>query len=290
MPLQVAVLKTRAITAVFFVVIMLTGLLWNQWSYWLLFTVIHFGCWYEYKQLILKIDPSYEQMNSIHHNSIQLAGFGLMLSGGMDTFQIGELILPDLGNYILVAFLLLFMMNEVLRNKSNSYRFPVYALCGLLYISLASYCMMMLFGNIRHRVFPAQPDIAMPLLVIATIWVNDTMAYLVGSLIGKTPLSSVSPKKTVEGTLGGFVLAVLVVTFTATYFFDLPRIPVLILSCLTALAGTWGDLLESKLKRMAGVKDSGQIMPGHGGFLDRFDSLLIAAIVVGLVFSLRYSA
>lgn len=289
MPLQIAVLKTRAITAIFFVAIMLTGLLWNQWSYLLLFTIIHFGCWYEYKKLLLKIDPSYEQMNSIHHNSIQLAGFGLLLSGGADSFRIGELVLPDLGQYILVAFLLLFMMNEVLRNKSNSYRYPLYALSGFLYISLACYCMMILFGNIRHQVFPVQPDITMPLLVIATIWVNDTMAYLVGSLIGKTPLSSVSPKKTIEGTLGGFVLSVLAVTFIATHFFDLSRIPVLILSCLTALAGTWGDLLESKLKRMAGVKDSGQIMPGHGGFLDRFDSLLIAAIVVGLVFSLRYS-
>lgn len=289
MPLQIAVLKTRAITAIFFVAIMLTGLLWNQWSYLLLFTAIHFGCWYEYKKLLLKIDPSYEQMNSIHHNSIQLAGFGLLLSGGADSFRIGELVLPDLGQYILVAFLLLFMMNEVLRNKSNSYRYPLYALSGFLYISLACYCMMILFGNIRHQVFPVQPDITMPLLVIATIWVNDTMAYLVGSLIGKTPLSSVSPKKTIEGTLGGFVLSVLAVTFIATHFFDLSRIPVLILSCLTALAGTWGDLLESKLKRMAGVKDSGQIMPGHGGFLDRFDSLLIAAIVVGLVFSLRYS-
>jgi phosphatidate cytidylyltransferase len=289
MPLQIAVLKTRAITAIFFVAIMLTGLLWNQWSYLLLFTAIHFGCWYEYKKLLLKIDPSYEQMNSIHHNSIQLAGFGLLLSGGADSFRIGELVLPDLGQYILVAFLLLFMINEVLRNKSNSYRYPLYALSGFLYISLACYCMMILFGNIRHQVFPVQPDITMPLLVIATIWVNDTMAYLVGSLIGKTPLSSVSPKKTIEGTLGGFVLSVLAVTFIATHFFDLSRIPVLILSCLTALAGTWGDLLESKLKRMAGVKDSGQIMPGHGGFLDRFDSLLIAAIVVGLVFSLRHS-
>lgn len=288
MPLQVSVLKTRAITAVFFVAIMLTGLLWNQWSYWLLFTVIHVGCWYEYKQLLLKIDPSYEQMNSIHHNSIQLAGIGLMLTGGMDDLSIGELILPDLGKYILVAFLLLFMMNEVLRNKSNSYRFPVYALGGFLYISLACYGMMLMYGNIRHQVFAEQPDVVMPMLVIATIWVNDTMAYLVGSLMGKTPLSSISPKKTLEGTLGGFVLSVFVVTWAGKTFYGLPLTPVLVISSLAALAGIWGDLLESKLKRMAGVKDSGQLMPGHGGFLDRFDSLLLAATVVGLVFSIRY--
>lgn len=288
MPLQVSVLKTRAITAVFFVVVMLTGLLWNQWSYWLLFTAIHIGCWYEYKQLLLKMDPSYVQMNSIHHNSIQLAGIGLMLTGGMDDLRIGELILPELGGYILVAFLLLFMINEILRNKSNSYRFPVYALSGFLYISLACYCMMLMYGNIRHQVFTDKPDVVMPLLVIATIWVNDTMAYLVGSLIGKTPLSAVSPKKTLEGTLGGFVLSVAVVTWAGKTWYQLPFTPLLVISSLAALAGIWGDLLESKLKRLAGVKDSGQIMPGHGGFLDRFDSLLLAATVVGLVCSIRY--
>jgi phosphatidate cytidylyltransferase len=111
----------------------------------------------------------------------------------------------------------------------------------------------------------------------------------VGSLIGKTPLSQVSPKKTVEGTLGGIILSVIVVTMASVYFFHLPTQPLLVLSILTAVAGTWGDLLESKLKRMAGVKDSGQIMPGHGGFMDRFDSLLLAVIAVGVVFSCWYA-
>jgi phosphatidate cytidylyltransferase len=148
--------------------------------------------------------------------------------------------------------------------------------------------MMLMYGNIRHQVFTDKPDVVMPLLVIATIWVNDTMAYLVGSLIGKTPLSAVSPKKTLEGTLGGFILSVAVVTWAGKTWYQLPSIPLLVISSLAALAGIWGDLLESKLKRLAGVKDSGQIMPGHGGFLDRFDSLLLAATVVGLVCSIRY--
>ncbi len=81
MALQISVLKTRAITAVFFVAIMLAGLLWSQGSYILLFSVIHFGCWFEYRQLLLKIDPSYAKMNSIHHNSMQLNGGGGMLWG-----------------------------------------------------------------------------------------------------------------------------------------------------------------------------------------------------------------
>jgi phosphatidate cytidylyltransferase len=120
-----------------------------------------------------------------------------------------------------------------------------------------------------------------PVILIASIWINDTMAYIVGSFIGKTPLSKISPKKTWEGTIGGTILSVgLIGLLAPPLFFPEAGFGISILLCLiaaiAAITGTIGDLLESKLKRMAGVKDSGSIMPGHGGFLDRFDSLLIA--------------
>jgi phosphatidate cytidylyltransferase len=114
------------------------------------------------------------------------------------------------------------------------------------------------------------------------------MAYLVGSFIGKTPLSAISPKKTWEGTIGGAILAVLAVMLIGFYGFHFPIKALLLISVTAAIAGTAGDLFESKLKRLAGVKDSGQIMPGHGGFLDRFDSLLVATTVVWIVFYLFY--
>jgi len=124
---------------------------------------------------------------------------------------------------------------------------------------------------------------AIPLTLIASIWINDTMAYIVGSFIGKTPFSKISPKKTWEGTLGGAILAVTTVTLVGYFVFDAKDIiSLIVISSVAAIAGTAGDLLESKLKRMAGVKDSGQIMPGHGGFLDRFDSLLLATPFVWL--------
>ena len=112
------------------------------------------------------------------------------------------------------------------------------------------------------------------------------MAYLVGSFIGKTPFSAISPKKTWEGTIGGAILAVLVISVGGVYIFHFQAKPLLLISITAAIAGTAGDLLDSKLKRMAGVKDSGQIMPGHGGFLDRFDSLLVATTIVSIVFYL----
>ena len=113
------------------------------------------------------------------------------------------------------------------------------------------------------------------------------MAYIVGSLIGKTPLSPISPKKTWEGTIGGILLAIAVVGFLFPFFYFGSSAFALFMfiapiAAIAAIVGTYGDLLESKLKRLAGVKDSGQIMPGHGGFLDRFDSLLLATPFVWL--------
>ena len=117
-----------------------------------------------------------------------------------------------------------------------------------------------------------------PILVIASIWINDTMAYLVGSFIGKTPLSKISPKKTWEGTIGGIILCITVAGLVSHFIFHswVVNLFVMVLAAICAIFGTFGDLFESKLKRMANVKDSGSFMPGHGGFLDRFDSLLFA--------------
>ena len=137
--------------------------------------------------------------------------------------------------------------------------------------------------HLRSRHLPPDKyDLTIPLVLIASIWINDTMAYIVGSLIGKTPLSPISPKKTREGTVGGALLAIVVITLIGHFAFGLPVVHLVIISAIATIMGTIGDLIESKLKRMAGVKDSGEIMPGHGGFLDRFDSLLLAIPFVWL--------
>lgn len=138
------------------------------------------------------------------------------------------------------------------------------AVSGLLYISVAFMLM----------VFIRSVSLYLPLGIIVLIWVNDTMAYLVGSMIGHTPLSFVSPKKTWEGTVGGGLLTLAGAWLWSQFVHEFPVLFWVMLAVLVAVAGAIGDLFESRLKRLAGVKDSGSLLPGHGGALDRLDSLL----------------
>ncbi len=289
MPFNLQAFKTRALTAIVFVVVMLVGLLWNQWSFLILFSVIHFGCWVEYQRLIKLIDPDYKEVSTVHTYSIVFVGWGFMLWMTNDDYRIGNLFVSGIGWMILTVSLIVFIINEYFINKKILYQLTAHSLFGFVYISLSFALLMKLWGNMDQKVFTGSPDWTMPVILIASIWINDTMAYIVGSFIGKTPFSPISPKKTWEGTIGGAILAVLVITLVGVYAFHFDAKPLLMISITAAIAGTLGDLLESKLKRLAGVKDSGQIMPGHGGFLDRFDSLLVAVTITWIVFRLFYS-
>ena len=117
-------------------------------------------------------------------------------------------------------------------------------------------------------------------------WACDVFAYLIGSMIGAHKLcENVSPKKTWEGFIGGWIASTVVAALVA-YTFNYSILPLVLLGALLGVAGQIGDLAESLLKREAGVKDSGSIIPGHGGFLDRFDSILINATFVFLLIEL----
>jgi phosphatidate cytidylyltransferase len=215
--------KTRTLTAAIFVVVMLAGLLINRWTFFILFSIIHFGCWFEFVKLLKRI------------------------------------------------------------NKKN---FLPYSLLGLFYITMP--LLMMIYLGITWKIYTINNtneiiyNYILPCSIIFSLWINDTMAYIVGSLIGKTQMTKISPKKTWAGTIGGTLLCIFVISLIAYFTKLLSDKDASIIAALCAMFGTLGDLLESKLKRMAGVKDSGRIMPGHGGFLDRFDSLLVATPFVWL--------
>lgn len=279
--------KTRALTAVIFVVVMLLGLLWNQWSFLLLFTLIHFGCWMEYQKLVGLIDPEYAEIHPLHRYGIMVIGFGIFLWNTDLSFAVAGFSLAVIGWSLFWIGMIAFVLSELLLAKKLNPKLWAHSFLGLIYISLSWGLMIRLYGNLNNSVISSYAWM-LPVWVIASIWINDTMAYIVGSFIGKTPLSPISPKKTWEGTVGGTILAVFAVTALGVYAFNFPLKALLAVSVTAAITGTLGDLFESKLKRLAGVKDSGSFMPGHGGFLDRFDSLLFAVTAVWIVLFLLY--
>lgn len=295
MALNLQTFKTRAITAIVFVVVMLSGLLLSKWSFLILFSVINLGCWIEYQKLIGLIDKRYAAITPIHHYGIIIAGSGLLLSMVNRDADAGSRSFHNIGIiFSLTGFALLLFDTLKSSTKANAVTI-FYSVLGLSYITLPWACMIAIRNTeaIFNEPSPYALPFLVPIILIASIWINDTMAYIVGSFIGKTPLSKISPKKTLEGTIGGAVLCVAVVTLAGYYLINFKDLTSLIvISSVAAVVGTSGDLLESKLKRMAGVKDSGRLMPGHGGFLDRFDSLLLAAPFVCLyvfVFMVRFS-
>jgi phosphatidate cytidylyltransferase len=294
MALNVKTLRTRSLTAAVFVVVMLTGLLWNQWSFFVLFSIVHFGCWAEYQKLIGLIDPDYTTITPFHKYGVKLAGWCVMLYFTNDQFSIFGLPLHEIGWFL--GLLLIFMLPivELLFAKEIKPKNIGYSAIGLVYISLSWGLMMDLRCSFIQ---PSDEAVFIPMDLwrklipcglILSIWINDTMAYIVGSLIGKTPFSKISPKKTWEGTIGGAILCVVVIALLGYYTTDhaFRVVDWIAIAAIAAVVGTAGDLLESKLKRVANVKDSGHIMPGHGGFLDRFDSLLLAIPFVWLYIQL----
>lgn len=123
-------------------------------------------------------------------------------------------------------------------------------------------------------------------LLFILIWVNDSFAYVVGKAIGKNKIfPKVSPKKTVEGTIGGVVFTVLAAYLMSTYWLDL-KVNAILAAAVIALTSIYGDFFESYFKRRLGVKDSGNLIPGHGGILDRIDSLLFAILPYLVMLSL----
>jgi phosphatidate cytidylyltransferase len=249
---------TRTGTAIVFAIIMLAGLLGQPILFLALFLLVQFLAIKEYFILMAKIHPEYEY-SFVLQGVIQLFGM-LLLVFNSPLLDESKNLAPTL---LFIPALILLIQSL---NAKGSINVAFHALGAMLYICLPI-ALLMYMRNV---------SLILPLGLISCIWINDTMAYIVGSFIGKTPFSQISPKKTWEGTIGGALLTVLAAGIWG-YFSPYYHIQDwLLLSLCASVAGTLGDLFESKLKRLANVKDSGTFMPGHGGALDRFDSLLIA--------------
>lgn len=176
--------------------------------------------------------------------------------------------------FLFLVFLIVFI-NELLRGNPEQGLLNAAAnLFGTVYIGfMFAYILMV-------RLMPGGDGLFYILFTILVTWCNDTGAYFVGSTLGKHKLSPrISPNKSIEGSIGGLIGG-LICTWVLAFLFHKRVLPLIILGVLVVVAGQIGDLIESIIKRNAGVKDSGTFLPGHGGLLDRFDSLLLAAPIV----------
>ncbi len=256
---------TRLGSAIVFAIIMVGGLLWNSWALLVLVSLITVLCLREFFRIMDVITgvvaPMWLVFATMACSLIMLwLPPGLAYLKGLPPVIAQAQYMPPL----LIALPLLLLSAGL--SKQQTLIAGLSAITAMAYITAPA---LMLYA-LRLQ------SLLLPLALVLLIWMNDTMAYLVGSFIGRTPFSTISPKKTWEGTAGGAILTMGLAMWWGWYSKLFGMMDWAVLALCASVAGTAGDLLESKLKRMAGIKDSGTMMPGHGGALDRFDSLLVA--------------
>lgn len=260
-------LMQRGITAVIFVAVMLTGLYFSKNSFLILFGIITILSLWEYFTIILK-NETHDFLRKVLGVAIGVMPFLMAAYYHFNSLENGaEYFLTCILLFLPLAFMLFIV--ELFTKSKNPFGNLGYLFLGLIYIGIPF--MLAQFIAIDQGNF--YPNIILGLLLLT--WANDTGAYLIGSQIGKNKLfPRISPNKTWEGSLGGVVVAFLVAWLLSRYVVELSLTNWLVLAILVAIFASLGDLIESMLKRSLGVKDSGTIMPGHGGFLDRFDAFI----------------
>ena len=285
MALNVNTLKTRSLSAAVFVVVLLGLIYWNYYTFYFLFFIVALWGLHEYFNLVEKTDFKPIRIQGMLGGGLLFLSLSLK---GVNVFE--QDLFNRLINLLLYIVPLLVAISFLFNKTEKPLLSFVYTLSGLFYVVLPFALLVKIpvhsqsFG-IESAALSYQYFKIMGLIFL--IWTNDTFAYLGGSLIGKHKMMErVSPGKTWEGTLVGLICCVLVgfllnyhPTFNSRWVWPM-------IALLVGIFGTIGDLVESLIKRQAGVKDSGSIMPGHGGILDRFDSLLFVSPIVYLVVNL----
>lgn len=258
-------LATRTLTAVFFVVAMVGSALLGQNVFAVLL-------------LILTVMSLIEFVNIITSESIQPALWPTVATGsvvyGFFTANAMDMLTAE-WLLAVIPFIFLPFITELWRNKPNPFGNIAFGLLGVVYIAFPLSLVMYFFDPVTLS-GPLHYGIVLGFFLV--LWLNDTGAYFIGSVFGKHKLfERISPSKTWEGSLGGAVFALLTAWGLSFVFLQLTVLQWIIFAAIIVITGSLGDLVESMLKRSLGIKDSGTFLPGHGGLLDRFDAVFIAA-------------
>jgi phosphatidate cytidylyltransferase len=188
--------------------------------------------------------------------------------------------------FALFPFLFIPFIIEIYRKKEKPLMNVAVTVLGLIYVALPLSLLITMYNTSHGTILGNFPAFLLGYFLIT--WIYDTGAYLVGISIGKHKFfERISPKKTWEGTVGGAVTAILAAIGLYYISTEISLVDWIALMLIVVVIGTFGDLVESLFKRSLNLKDSGSILPGHGGILDRFDTILLSATFVFLYFNLR---
>lgn len=263
----------RTLSGFFFVAIVIGSILFSQYSFAFVFALISGWAVREFHTLSNK-------QNDVNIN------LWVALTGGILLFSTSFLYASGIWRYPVFSiygfYIVLVLISELYSQKSNPLHNWAYFILGQIFVALP-------FSLLNFILFIDSWQPLLLLSVFVTIWVNDTGAYIIGVSFGKHRLfERVSPKKSWEGFFGGAVAALLSGYLFSIYIPQISLFNWLILSEIIVIFGTFGDLIESLMKRTVNVKDSGNVIPGHGGLLDRFDSMLLAAPVIFIYLSFLF--
>lgn len=275
MALNFKSLLTRALTAAVFVAVLLSAICYNYLSFTFLFLIVSMWGLHEFYKIAEKLGAHPHRIISfftaiVFYSSVVSLNIGFRYSNEVFSISIG--------------LLFMIFLTAVFSKNEKPIQDIAFSVLGIVYCVVPFFILNYLVclgekGSFGIPIYNSHLILG-PILLI---WASDTFAYLVGSLIGKRKLyERISPGKTWEGTIGGGVLTLASSYIVAGWFPEIAFEHWLVISALVVVFGTLGDLFESLLKRQAGIKDSGKIMPGHGGILDRFDSLIFVTPFVYL--------
>lgn len=259
----------RIITGSIFLVLVIISVSFNPWIFAALFGFF----------TVIGINEFYKMSGMLGFTPQKVTGIIIGFFTFLLLFLYALDILPAALLYILPVLMLSIPIIELFRQKPTPTSDWAQTLFAPMYIALP-------FGILGNMLFLPDTHEFSPKIILsffAFVWISDTGAFCVGSLIGKHKLiPKISPKKTIEGLLGGVTFTLLSSILIYKYVGVFSQSQWLIISLLTVIFATLGDLVESMIKRNTGVKDSGKILPGHGGILDRFDSTFLAVPPVWL--------